>query len=156
LSSCLIMEDGSEHTIGDEEIPLECFRCGVCCMLYRPKVNREEIARIAQELSIREKEFISKFVRTMPEKSISIIQTDTEYCPFLSLEKETLKATCLIHHCRPHACVNWQASLMRPECRDGLNKLFPSKTFLLPKDMCSSPEEMKKLYSAVSIHKVCK
>ena len=150
MTAYLIMEDGTEHPIGNEDVPIECFRCGICCMLYRPKVTRDEIEKIAQELSLSTDEFITTFVRTIPEKNIMIIQNNADYCPFLRLEKKTHRATCLIHHCRPRACINWQAGLSRPECMEGLNKLSPEGIVLLPKDMYSSPDEINTLYSAVS------
>ena len=144
------MLEVTDDNYEQEESSIECFRCGICCMLYRPKVSREEIERIAQELSMSKKEFVSKYVRTIPEKGISILQNNAEHCPFLSMENETQKATCIIHHFRPNACKNWQAGLSRPECREGLNKLNPKETILLPQDMYSVTEEMRHLFSALS------
>lgn len=150
MSSCLIMEDGFQHTVGNEDMPIECFRCGICCVRYRPKVTQAEIERIAHELSLSKEEFILKFVRSIPEKAISIIQNDDDCCPFLRIEKKTNKATCIIHHCRPHACIYWQAGLSRTECREGLNILNPEKPILLTGDMYSTVQEVENFYSAIS------
>ena len=150
MNSYLVMGDGSRHTIGNKDITVECFRCGVCCMRYRPKVTQEEIEKIAVELSLSEEEFIRKFVCTIPEKAISIIQNDEDHCPFLKIEETTNKATCTIHYCRPHACIDWQAGLFRTECQEGLNMLNPERTLLLPENIYSTPQEIKDFYKAIS------
>jgi Fe-S-cluster containining protein len=144
------MEDGVQHGVGEDQIPIDCFRCGICCILYRPKVTHDEIEKIATELSIDSKEFASKYVRVIPEKGISILQTGVDHCPFLNMEEKTHKATCTIHSVRPKACRNWQASLSRPECGDGLKKLNPKDNILLPQDMYLATEEMNNLFSAFS------
>jgi Fe-S-cluster containining protein len=150
MHAYIIMEDGIQHRVGEDQVPIDCFRCGICCMLYRPKVTQDEIEQIAEALSLNIKEFALKYVRVIPEKGISILQTDTDRCPFLHIEEKTHQATCTIHSVRPHACRNWQASLSQPECREGLNKLYPAEAILLPQDMYSAAEEMKNLFSALS------
>ncbi len=35
--------DGEEHEVGETPPPIECFRCGVCCMRYQPPLLPEEI-----------------------------------------------------------------------------------------------------------------
>jgi hypothetical protein len=39
MQAYLIMQDGTEHKVGDGLSEIECFRCGVCCACYRPKVT---------------------------------------------------------------------------------------------------------------------
>ena len=112
-----------ELLLGESWPPIECFRCGVCCTRYRPKVTSEEIEHIAQELGIPTQVFISKYVRAIPEKGARILQNDEDKCPFLSRDKKTNKGTCTIYIFRPQACRNWLASLARPECREGIAKL---------------------------------
>ena len=150
MRNYIVMEDGIQHEVDEDQIPIDCFRCGICCTLYRPRVTQYEIGRIAEELSINSGVFASKYIRFIPEKGISILQTDADHCPFLNMEDKTHRATCTIHSVRPHACRNWQASLSRPECRDGLNRLNPEGDILLPQDMYSAAEEMNNLFSAFS------
>jgi Fe-S-cluster containining protein len=119
-------------------------------VLYRPKVTQDEIEQIARELALNSGEFSLKYVRVIPEKGISILQTDADHCPFLKMEEKTHQATCTIHKVRPHTCRNWQASLSQPECREGLNKLNPERAILLPQDMYSVTEEKNNLFSALS------
>lgn len=113
----------SDLLLGESWPRTECFRCGICCTRYRPKVTSEEIEYIAQQLGIPTQAFISKYVRAIPEKGARILYNGDSKCPFLSLDKESNRATCTIYSFRPQACRNWLPSLSRPECRQGATKL---------------------------------
>jgi len=149
MQGYLYMGDENSHVLGETWTPVECFRCGICCTLYRPRVAMEEIEHIARELGMREKAFISRYVRAVSEKGTHILQNEEDKCPFFSLDTETSKGTCNIYSFRPQACRNWVSSLSRPECREGLLRLKTAGKLLLPDEIYSSDSEVEKLYSAI-------
>jgi Fe-S-cluster containining protein len=128
----LCMQDGTEHKIGDGMPQIECFRCGICCVRYRPKVTSKEIKRISHKLGMSIDRFTSTYVRAVPIKEAYILQSSADTCPFLRWEENDPKAACSIHAFRPKACRNWTPSLSRPECREGLAKLKGGGGLLLP------------------------
>jgi hypothetical protein len=106
MQSYLIMEDGAAHTVGENWIPIECFRCGICCQRYRPKVKPEEIVRISRELGMTPAEFSRRYVRSQAkDKNRILLQDAGDHCPFLSQDKDTMKASCKIHKIRPRLVV---------------------------------------------------
>lgn len=142
--------DGRHHTIGQKWPPIECFRCGLCCVLYRPKVRPEEIKVIAQELGLPEHEFMIKYVRHSPLKDIKLLQNKDGQCPFLTFKQSV--ASCTIYFVRPLACRNWQASLSRHECREGLTKLDNTGSILSLDELYSSEASIQKLIQASSVY----
>ena len=144
----LRMEDGTAHRVGESWVPIECFRCGSCCIHYRAGVTQGEIALIAQEMGIPMPVFISKYVRVISGK-MHVLQNDEDKCPFLSWDDEAKRGTCTIYHLRPEACRNWLASLSYPQCREGLLKLRTDDKILLPDELYSSLIEVEKLCSAL-------
>lgn len=149
MQGYLLMQGGTEHKVGESWPRIECFRCGICCVRYRPKVTSEEMERIAQKLSMSIDAFISAYVRAVPTKEAYILQSSADICPFLRWDEGGAKATCSIHPFRPEACRNWVPSLSRPECREGLTKVKAISELLLPADMYHSIKEIKRLSSAV-------
>jgi len=149
MKGYLQMQDGTEHKVGDSWPQIECFRCGICCARYRPRVTLEEIGCIAEKLGISTDAFLSGYVRTVLEEGAYILQSTSETCPFLLWDKDGIKATCSIHSLRPKACRNWVPSLSRPECREGLARLRPSSELLLPSEMYPSRKAVKRLFAAV-------
>ena len=145
----LIMQDGTEHKVGDDLSEIECFRCGVCCVRYRPKVTSKEIEHIARKLRISKKAFLTTYVRAVPIKEAYILQSAADTCPFLRWDERGTEATCSIHAFRPEACRNWVPSLSRPECREGLAKLKAGGKLLLPRDMYKSGKNIARLSAAV-------
>ncbi len=142
--------DGRHHTIGQKWSPIECFRCGLCCVLYRPKVRPEEIKVIARELGLPEHEFMIKYVRNSPSKNTKLLQNKEDQCPFLTLKQSV--ASCTIYSVRPLACRNWQASLSRQECREGLTKINNVGSVLSLDKLCSSATSVRKLIQASSMN----
>lgn len=123
MQGYLLIQDGTEHKVGDSLPQIECFRCGICCVRYRPKVTPKEMERIARRLKMSIEAFMSLYVRAVPTKDAYILQSSADTCPFLRWDKRDVKASCSIHAFRPKACRNWVASLSRWECREGLSKL---------------------------------
>ena len=149
MQGYLLMQDGTEHKVGDGLSEIECFRCGVCCVRYRPKVNLKEIKRIARKLGMSVDTFTSAYVRAVPVKEAYILQSSADSCPFLRWEEKGGEATCSIHAFRPEACHNWAPSLSRPECREGLAKLKAGSELLLPHDMYKSGKNIERLSAAM-------
>ena len=83
MQGYLLMQGGTEHKVGESWPRIECFRCGICCVRYRPKVTSEEMERIAQKLSMSIDVFISAYVRAVPTKEAYILQSLADTCPFL-------------------------------------------------------------------------
>jgi Fe-S-cluster containining protein len=139
------MQNGETHKTADELPPVDCFRCGVCCVRYRPKVEDWEILTITSKLGISREAFVHSCIRTLPKSGERMLDNGANQCPFLRWLEHTGRAGCTIHTFRPQACLNWQASLLRTECQDGLRKLKPEKGIILPKDMYSSQQEIDEL-----------
>jgi len=150
MQGYLLMQDGTEHKIGDGLSEIECFRCGVCCARYRPKVTLKEIKRIARKLGMSVDAFTLAYVRDVPTKEAYILQNASDTCPFLRWNEKGAEATCSIHAFRPEACRNWMPSLSRPECKEGLTKLKVGSELLLPRDMYKSGKNIERLSAAVS------
>lgn len=149
MQAYLIMQDGTEHKVSDGLSEIECFRCGICCVRYRPKVTLKEVERIARKLRMSIDAFSSTYVQAVPTKEAYILQNSAETCPFLRWDAKGAEATCSIHAFRPEACRNWAASISRPECREGLAKLKAEGEFLLPHDMYKSSKDIKRLSEAM-------
>ena len=149
----LIMQDGTEHKVGDSFSEIECFRCGVCCARYRPKVTLKEIEHIARKLRMSKEEFSTTYVTAVPTKDAYILQNAADACPFLRWDEKGAEATCSIHAFRPGACRNWAPGLSRPECREGLAKLKAGGELLLPRDMYKSGKNIERLSAAVRDNK---
>jgi Fe-S-cluster containining protein len=145
----LIMQGGAEHKPGDNWPEIECFRCGVCCVRYRPKVTKAEMKRIARMLGISPEAFVAAYVKAVPTKDGYILQSSADTCPFLQWDENGIKATCSIHSLRPKACRDWVPSLSRPECQEGLVKLKNSGELLLPAGIYGSNKEIERLFSVV-------
>jgi Fe-S-cluster containining protein len=149
MQAYLIMQDVTEHKVDDGPAEIECFRCGICCARYRPKVTLKEIKRIARKLGMSIDAFSSTYVRAVPTKEAHILQNSADNCPFLRWYEEGAKAACSIHAFRPEACRNWAPALSRPECREGLAKLKSGGGLLLPHDMYKSGKDIEKLSAAM-------
>jgi Fe-S-cluster containining protein len=145
----LIMKDGTSHTAGQRFDPIECFRCGICCIRYRPKVTNDEIKLIARRLGLPPQLFASRYVGLAANSRVYVLQNRSNKCPFFSRDIETGKGKCDIYDFRPAACRNWLASLSNPECREGLTRSKTRSAILLPGELYSSPEELQKFCSSL-------
>ena len=143
----IILKDGTKHTIGESVVPVECFRCGFCCLRYQPQLTREEIQNMAERLEVLTDDFISRYIQIT---IIGYLLRQTKNgCVFLTWHDDGTRTSCKIHSFRPEACRDWVASLSRPECREGLLKLGTAGKILLPNELYSSPRKIRKLYSAL-------
>ncbi|MDO8567160.1 MAG: YkgJ family cysteine cluster protein [Dehalococcoidales bacterium] len=121
MSGYLHTADGKEYPVGQRQNPIECFRCGLCCMRHQPPVPPDEVGKIAAGLGMTPDDFLAKYGQLTYVGYL--LRQSQGSCVFLDWEKDGMKSSCRIHPFRPEACRNWQASLSRRECRDGLARL---------------------------------
>jgi len=139
--------DGREHPINRVDSPIECFRCGICCMRHQPRLTAEEVAIMAEQLGLSTDDFLSKYV-VITIVGYLLRQTK-KGCVFLIWEEEEGRATCSIHPSRPEACRNWVPSLSRPECREGLARLKTKNQIMLASEPYPSQEAINRLYASL-------
>ena len=129
---------------GGEQVPIPCFRCGICCTCYQPSLLPEDIEKIASTLSISVSAFISGYALQVPTKEGYLLRQNETGCMFLARD-EGEKARCTIHPARPKACREWQPSLARPACLEGLARLKAKGQLALLDDLFASEEERRDL-----------
>jgi len=139
--------NGEEYSFGTPIQPIECFRCGICCIGYHPKLTEEEFEAMAEQLSLSTNEFIAGYVQVT---KIGYLLRQTENgCIFLTWEKGTGKSFCSVHPFRPAPCRDWVPSLSRRECREGLTKLQENNGILLVDDIYEKGEQRDKFYASL-------
>ena len=138
---------GKEITI-TEQIPIPCFRCGICCTCYHAPLTTEEMNNIASTLGISRSRFISRYARKVPIKEGYLLKHTKKGCVFLAWDADR-KARCTIHSSRPLACREWSPTLAKPECLEGLAKLKSEGQIMLLEELLLSHEEKKKIYLAL-------
>ena len=139
--------NGEEYSVVEERQPIECFRCGICCMGYHPQLSDEEIERLAGHLAISAQEFISKYVQ-ITQIGYLLRQTK-DGCVFLTWEKDTPKALCSVHPFRPDACRNWEPTLFRRECKAGLLKLQKDGGLMWVGEIYDTQEQLERFYTSL-------
>jgi len=136
--------EGKEITVA-EQIPIPCFRCGICCTCYRPPLTTEDMDNIASALGISRSKCISKYARKAPIKEGYLLKHTIKGCAFLGWDPDG-RARCTIYPSRPKACREWTPSLAKPECREGLAKLKSEGQIMLLEELFHSYEEKRELY----------
>lgn len=139
--------DGKEFTL-TEQIPIPCFRCGICCTSYHIPVTPEDIEKIASALSMTIPEFLSKYARLAPIKEGYLLKRTDKGCLFLAWDDDG-RARCTIYPFRPKACREWMPSLTKPECLEGLVKLKSTGQIMLPDELFPSTEDQQALYASL-------
>ena len=108
-------DDVTEH----EPEPMECRRCGVCCTIYQPILDNQEVQVVADYLNMDIAAWIEKY--TDPRWGSSrnyLVQHVNGACAFL--QRDGAVTTCTVHPARPACCRDWQASPEKKECRTGM------------------------------------
>ncbi len=136
--------EGKEITVTGQ-IPIPCFRCGICCTCYHAPLTTKEMNKIASTLGISRSKFISRYARKVPIKEGYLLKHIGKGCVFLAWDADG-KARCTIHSSRPLACREWAPTLAKPECLEGLAKLKSEGQIMLLEELFPSHEEKKKLY----------
>ena len=105
---------------------IPCFFCGVCCTRFRVNLSVIEARRICDGLGLNWYEFLSNYVEPSPAGADKFyLRQKDGACIFLKKRgNEPHKYMCLIHAWKPAACREWNASLHRKECQEGLLKYW--------------------------------
>jgi len=105
-----------------EEPAIPCFFCGVCCTKYRVKVSLAEARHICEGLGLNWYIFLSNYVEPSSAGTDSFyLRQQDGVCIFLKKRGgEHQQYMCLVHAWKPAACHEWNASLHRKECQEGL------------------------------------
>ncbi len=125
-----------------EQVPIPCFRCGICCTCYQPSLLPEDIDNIARTLGISVSTCISRYALKVPTEEGYLMRQTEKGCVFLARE-EGEKARCIIYRARPKACREWQPSLSRPACLEGLARLKSKGQLALLDDIFPSEKERR-------------
>ncbi|MFP4641802.1 MAG: YkgJ family cysteine cluster protein [Dehalococcoidia bacterium] len=87
-------------------------------------MNLIEAQRIADGLGLTWDQFLDKYVdQRWPGEESFLLRQINGVCVFLRNESDQ-KCTCMIHHFKPSACLEWTASVCRPECQEGLARYW--------------------------------
>lgn len=141
------MSDGQVRQVEPAEKPFECFRCGICCTRYQPRLSPEELEGIAAELSLSTTDFIVRYV--IVTQTGYLLKQSKGGCIFLQWENGGTRATCGIYPFRPAACRNWTPSLFRPECQEGLIRLPAGNRMALLREAFGSSEAAEGFFSSL-------
>lgn len=116
-----MFEDGeSNGELGAPFFP--CFRCGECCKKYRARLSLAEAREIANRLGIAWAEFSETYLENCwPEAQSFTIARRNGCCIFLRSD-DCFKSSCAIHGFKPLSCREWNPSLFRKECQEGLRR----------------------------------
>lgn len=121
--------NGMKELPVDEDAPkrigIPCFRCGVCCMKYSPRVTAAEAEHIADSLGVSLEVFLERYVDdSWFEPGYYLLDNQDGACIFLSESEDARIKFCRIHSIRPQVCREWQPGLDRKECLEGLEKCW--------------------------------
>ncbi len=121
----------ADTSVITEEVPgsqvlssLPCFRCGICCHRYQPRIDLVETRVIADGLGITWQEFVANYLdsRYFGEERF-LLRQNNGACVFLEQIDEKI-AACTIHVFKPSVCRDWTPSLFRKECQAGLTQFW--------------------------------
>ena len=138
MSGYLKMPDGQMYPVGAVESPIECFRCGLCCVRHQAILTDEDIQRLTENLAVSRDDFISRYVQAT--LAGYLLRHTKDGCIFLTWEEGGTRARCSIYSFRPECCREWMPSLSRPECREGLSRLKGTDKILLVEEIHPSQE----------------
>jgi Fe-S-cluster containining protein len=136
--------EGQEIAVA-AQIPIPCFRCGICCTCYQAPLTRQDIDNIAAALGISSSKCISKYAVKVPIKEGYLLKRTKRGCIFLVWDADG-RARCTIYPSRPKACREWVPSFAKPECLEGLAKLRSGGQVMLLEELFPSRHEQKELY----------
>ncbi len=131
-----------------EQVTIPCFRCGVCCTCYQPSLLPEDIENIAAAMRISIAACVSEYALKVPTKEGYLLRQTEKGCVFLAREEDA-QARCTIYRARPKACREWQPSLSRPACLEGLARLKSKGQLSLLDEIISSEEERREFRRSV-------
>lgn len=118
-----VFEDGElDWELGAHQI--YCFRCGVCCEKYHARLTLAEAREIANRLGVSWGEFMETFLlHCWPDAQSFTLAHRNGSCIFLR-HHERYGGICSIHDFKPLSCREWNPSLFRKECQEGLHRYW--------------------------------
>ena len=117
----LLSNDGSA---GIKE-RMECFRCGVCCTKYQVNLDLIEAHNLADKLGVEWDSFIEECTDPRwPGTNSLLLKHVNGACIFLRRLDTGRESTCSIQSFKPLSCAEWSCSQYKPDCREGLSKLW--------------------------------
>jgi Fe-S-cluster containining protein len=108
----------------DSEYLDDCFRCGECCTRYQVLLEHGEMEQIAMYLGISQERLKTDYTDPrwpVPGKFL-LRHRDNGGCIFLVHQGK--EALCSIHTAKPGACRDWNPSISRKECSQGLARVW--------------------------------
>ncbi len=79
---------------------IDCLACANCCRNYSPRFKQPDIKRIAKYLSMKEGDFIQKYLHLDSDNDFVL---NSKPCSFLDVEDNT----CSIYDVRPSDCARY-------------------------------------------------
>jgi len=116
-------EKGKNDEKGEPAFP--CFRCGICCSGYQIYMSRAEAQILAENIGVTWQVFVDNYLDPRwPGTETIVVRHVAGRCPFLDQPADSIFGLCRIHEFKPFCCRQWQASLDRKECRQGLSRYW--------------------------------
>ncbi len=95
-----------QHSSGQRKPPITCFRCGMCCTWYQPKLTFREAQHIADALDLSLDVFRDRYVDEPPYGPDNLILDNRDgACVFLEHTEGNKTARCLIYSVTGHRLV---------------------------------------------------
>ena len=105
--------------------PITCFCCGVCCSKYQVQMPIDEARNIASKLGIDWDKFEAEYIDdSWPGVRTLMLRHRGGHCVFLEQQPDDRVFFCRIQLFKPASCIEWQASLDKKDCREGLLRLW--------------------------------
>lgn len=111
--------------MNEEEGSIPCFRCGVCCTKYQAYLTLLEARQIADALGLTWKDWLNRYTsRNWPGENSFLLRHCNGACVFLEHTEDNNITRCLIQTFKPSTCREWNPSLYRRDCQEGLAKYW--------------------------------
>ena len=111
--------------MNEEVVSTPCFCCGVCCTKYQIYLTLIEARRIADESVLTWEEWLDRYTnQSWPGSDRFLLRRCNGACVFLERIEGSNVTRCLIQPFKPSACREWNPSLYRRDCQEGLAKYW--------------------------------
>lgn len=111
--------------MNEEVVSMPCFRCAVCCTKYQVHLTLIEARRIADMLGLTWEEWLDRYTsQNWPRNDIFLLRRCNGACVFLEHTEGSNITSCLIQPFKPSACREWNPSLYRRDCQEGLARYW--------------------------------
>ena len=88
-------------------------------------MNQAEMQILANSLGLNVQAFVDNYLDPRwPGTETVVVRHIAGKCPFLEQPERSVFGLCRIHQFKPFCCRQWQASLDRKECRQGLSRYW--------------------------------